>query len=304
MEDFSAIPVFVNVVEQGGFSAAARQMGLTKSAVSKRINQLESRLGVQLLHRTTRRISLTEAGEAYYQYASQSLTAAQEAEDAVTQMQGQPLGLLRINAPMSFGRMHMAPLVAEFLQRYPGLRLDLVMDDRRVDLIEGGFDLAVRAGTLTDSSLIARKLAPCANLIAASPTYINQFGAPRSPAGLKEHNCLSYAYFSGQQEWTFISPAGPEKIQVDGRFQANNGEALREAALGGLGIARFPSFMIAEEIASGALIRLLPDYDMPEQAFYLVYPERRHLPAKVRVFVDFMLEKFQSRDPYWQVMPT
>ncbi len=174
MEAFGAIPVFVAVVENGGFSAAARTLGISKSAVSKRINQLEAHLGVRLLHRTTRKLSLTEAGERYFEHASQALAAAGHAEDAVTELQGEPQGQLRINAPMSFGRLHVAPLIPKFLDRCPKLQIDLVMDDRKVDLVAGGFDVAIRAGNLPASTLIARKLAPVRQVLCASPDYIDR----------------------------------------------------------------------------------------------------------------------------------
>ncbi len=294
-----AIPVFVAVAENGGFAAAARQLGVSKSAVSKRISQLEAELGAQLLHRSTRSLSLTEAGERYLAHAVRALGAAREAEDAVLELQGDPKGVLKISAPMSFGRLHVAPLLAPFLRRHRGLEIDMVMDDRVTDLVEGGFDLAIRAGTLPDTALIARKLAPCRNLLCAAPAYIAEFGQPDHPAELPNHNCLHYAYFSDAQEWTFIGSDDTIRVAAGGSLRINNGEALLEAVLGGLGIARLPSFIAGPHLKSGALLRLLPHYDMPSQAIYAVFPERRHRPAKVRAFQDFLIDAYGHGLPPW-----
>lgn len=299
MDGIGAIPIFVAVVENGGFTSAADRLGISKSAVSKRISQLEARLGVQLLHRSTRRISLTEAGERYFGHAVEAFAAAKEAEDAVAQLQGAPQGRLRINAPMSFGRLHIAPLIPEFLKRYPGIEIEMVMDDRVVDLVEGGFDVAIRGGVLPDSALIARKLAPCHYVICAAPGYIAKHGEPSEPGDLLNHNCVHYAYFSGAHEWTFLGPDEPITVETTGNYQVNNSEALREALIGGCGIGRLPTFIAGPDIGAGRLVRLLDQYSMPSQTFYAVFPERRHLPAKVRVFVDFAVERFGADNPYW-----
>ena len=194
MSEFAAIPVFVAVVESGGFSAASRALGVSKSAVSKRINQLESHLGVLLLHRTTRKLSLTEAGERYYEHAAQALSAAGKAEDAVTELQCEPQGKLKISSPMSFGRLHVAPLIPKFMQRYPKLQIDLVMDDRNIDLVAGGIDVAIRSGDMPDSTLIARKLAPLRQVLCASPAYIDRYGMPLTPSELRERNCILFSF--------------------------------------------------------------------------------------------------------------
>jgi DNA-binding transcriptional LysR family regulator len=285
MDGIGVIPIFVAVVESGGFTSAADRLGISKSAVSKRISQLEARLGVQLLHRSTRRISLTDA--------------AKEAEDAVAELQGAPRGRLRISAPVSFGRLHIAPLIPEFLNRYPGIEIDMVMDDRVVDLVEGGFDVAIRGGVLPDSALIARKLAPCHNVLCAAPGYVAKHGEPSEPDELLGHNCVHYAYFGGAHEWTFLGPDEPITVETAGNYQVNNSEALREALIGGCGIGRLPTFIAGPDIGSGRLVRLLDQYSMPSQTFYAVFPERRHLPAKVRVFVDFAVERFGTDIPYW-----
>lgn len=299
MEGMGAIPIFVAVVESKSFSGAARKLGVSKSAISKRIRQLEDRLGTQLLHRSTRKLSLTEAGERYFVHASDALTAAQKAEDAALELQVAPKGRLKINVPMSFGRLHVAPVIADFLRLYPEIEIDMIMDDRVIDLVDGGYDIAIRAGTLSDSSLIARKLAPCHNVLCAAPAYLDKCNQPNAPSDLVDHNCLHYAYFSDFHEWTFYSSNEPVKIQTNGSYQVNNSEALLEATLDGLGIARFPTFIAGPLLASGKLTRLLPNYSLPEQSIYAVFPERQHLPLKVRVFIEYLGQKFGGNVPYW-----
>lgn len=298
MENLGVIPVFVAVVETGGFSPAARKLGISKSAVSKRIGQLEDRLGVRLLYRTTRRLSLTEAGERYFENAMKALTYANEAEDSVTQLQAKPKGRLRINTPMSFGRLHISPLIPKFHHIYPEIDVDLVMDDRIVDLVAEGFDIAIRVGSLTDSTLIARKLAPMRSVICASPEYIDQYGMPTSPSDLLEHNCLLFSYSAN--EWTFLGQGGPTSVRVSGTFQVNNSEAIREALLQGMGLARIPTFVVGPDLAEQRLIPLLSDYQMPEKTLYAVFAKRQHLPPKVRVFIDFIVENIGSDIPYWE----
>ncbi len=299
MEGFGAIPVFVAVVENSGFSAAARTLGISKSAVSKRINQLEKHLGVRLLHRTTRKLSLTEAGERYFEHAAQALAAAGQAEDAVTELQGEPQGNLKISSPMSFGRLHVAPLIPKLLQRYPKLRIDLVMDDRKVDLVAGGFDVAIRAGNLPDSTLIARKLAPVRQVLSASPDYIDRYDRPGTPAELSGHNCVLYSYSSDADKWTLIGEGGPEIVTVSGSYQVNNSEALLEALREGIGIGRLPTFVAGPDLKTGRLVKLLESYRLPDFTVYAVFPERQYLPAKVRAFLDFATEHFGGDKPYW-----
>jgi len=299
MQGIGTIPVFVAVVENSGFAAAARKLGVSKSAVSKRITQLEARLGAQLLHRSTRKLSLTEAGERYFAHAIEALSAAREAEDAVFELQRDPKGRLKINVPMSFGRLHVAPLIADILQHHPKIEIDMIMDDRIVDLVEGGFDMAIRTGTLPDSVLVARKLAPCRNILCAAPSYLGRQGIPSEPSDLTNHNCLHYAYFSDFHEWTFRGAQEPIKVRTNGSYQVNNGEALLEAVIDGLGVGRFPTFIAGPHIATGRLVRLLKSYRMPEQTIYAIFPERRHRPLKVRVLVDYLAQRFSGNQPYW-----
>jgi len=297
--EFSAIPVFVAVVEQRGFSSAAQTLGISKSAVSKRITQLENHLGVRLLHRTTRKLSLTEAGERYYEHASQTMISAARAEDAVTELQGEPQGKLKISSPMSFGRLHVASLIPKFLKRYPKIQIDLVMDDRNVDLVSEGFDVAIRSGKLPDSTMIARKLTPLRQVLCASPKYIKTHGQPNTPSQLRQHNCILFSYSIDANEWTLHGDKGPENVFVSGNYRVNNSEALHESLLEGIGIGRLPTFVAGPDLKNGRLVELFKHYSIPDHTFYAVFPERQYLPAKVRVFIDFAIEYFGGDEPYW-----
>ncbi len=300
MEGFGAIPVFVAVVRSGGFSAAARTLGISKSAVSKRVNRLESSLGVRLLHRTTRKLSLTEAGQRYYEHASQALMSANQAEDAVTEMQGEPQGKLRISSPMSFGRLHVAPLIPKFLKWYPKLELDLLMDDREIDLVAEGFDLGIRSSAqLPDSTLVARKLAPLRQVICASPEYIERCGRPITADALLKHNCVLFSYAGDANEWTLERGGETFVVGVSGNYRVNNSEALVEALREGTGIGRLPTFVAGPDLKAGRLVKLLEGYRIPDLGFYAVFPEREYMPAKVRAFLDFAVESFGGDTPYW-----
>ncbi|ATG40681.1 LysR family transcriptional regulator [Phaeobacter piscinae] len=301
MIEIGAIPVFVAVAETGGFAAAARQLGITKSAVSKRIGNLEAHLGMQLFHRSTRSMSLTEAGEIYLSHAVQALGSAREAEDAVTAMRGQPAGRLRVNAPMSFGWLHVAPLIKDFLEHHPGITLDLTMDDRVADLVEAGFDMAIRAGTLPDSALIARRLAPIHSVLAAAPEYLAQAGTPKHPEDLLHHSCLHYSYSRDPREWLLHGAEGEIRVRTKGRLRVNNSEALCTALIDGLGIGRLPTFVAGAHLAAGRLVQVLPAYALPEQSLYAVFPERRHMPAKVRAFADFLADRIGRETPFWDI---
>ena len=299
MSEFAAIPVFVAVVENEGFSAASRTLGVSKSAVSKRINQLENHLGVLLLHRTTRKLSLTEAGERYYEHAAQALSAAGKAEDAVTELQGEPQGKLKISSPMSFGRLHVSPMIPKFMQRYPKLQIDLVMDDRNIDLVADGIDVAIRSGDMPNSTLIARKLAPLRQVLCASPSYISRYGMPVAPSELRERNCILFSYSSDANEWTLNKGEKSEAVLVSGNYRVNNSEALLEALREGVGIGRLPTFVAGPDLKVGNLVRVLESYCIPDHTFYAVFPERQYLPAKVRAFLDFTIEYFGGDQPYW-----
>lgn len=298
LDSLSGMAVFAKVVEARSFTAAAAELGMSKSAVSKQISRLEDRLGARLLNRTTRRLSLTETGTAFYDRCARVVAEVQEAELAVTNLQAEPRGTLRVNAPMSFGHLHIAPAVPDFLARYPEVRVDMTMNDRFVDLIDEGFDVAIRIARLTDSSLIARRLAPDCRILCGSPAYFEKHGEPRTPDDLAGHNCLSYAYVSDTDQWQFIDGEGTRSISVRGNLRANNGDAIRQALLAGLGVAILPSFIVGPDVQAGRLKEVLRDH-MPNRAsIYAVYPHSRHLSAKVRVFVDFLADRF-GPSPYW-----
>jgi DNA-binding transcriptional LysR family regulator len=299
MEKFDAIPVFVAVVQKRSFSAAARALDVSKSAVSKRINRLEQQLGVRLLHRTTRKLSLTEAGERYFEHAVQAVKAATQAEDAATELQGEPQGRLKVSSSMSFGRLHVAPLIPRFMQRYPKLQVDLVMDDRNVDLVADGIDIAIRSGTLADSTLIARKLSPLRQMLCASPDYIRRHGEPMSPAELEQRNCILFSYSIDANEWTLYKGNEVETVSVSGNYRVNNSEAILEALVEGIGIGRLPTFIAGPALKSGKLVQVLSAYRIPNHTFYAVFPEREYMPAKVRAFIDFAIEFFGGDQPYW-----
>ncbi|MGR6500684.1 LysR substrate-binding domain-containing protein [Shewanella sp. Koi 1] len=291
MDHFSALPIFVSVVECGSFSAAGQKLGLSKSAISKRITQLEQHIGIQLLQRTTRSLSLTDAGARYFEYIRPAVQLTQEGLDAISELQQTPKGNLRISVPMVFGRLYIAPLIAEFLKRYPDIQLQMQMDDKTTDLIAGGFDLAIRIGELPDSSLIARKIVPCLSVICASPAYLAQHGLPIVPNELTQHNCLFYSYFQDGVEWSFHSPDGMQRIQPKGNYQVNNSDAIHLACLDGLGIANLPRFIVESDLQAGRLQTILADFPLPEHGIYAVYPQRKYLPTKVTVLIEFLMEK-------------
>ncbi|WP_434763974.1 LysR family transcriptional regulator [Vibrio fortis] len=291
---FSAIPIFVAVVESGSFSAAAERLSMTKSAVSKRISSLEDNLGTRLFHRSTRKLTLTEAGEQFSDYARNSLFIAQQGINATTLHQGKPKGTLKINAPMTFSRLHLVPLLKEFLDLYPDIKVILNMDDKIVDMIEGGYDVGIRIGELKDSSLIAKRLAKCDSVVCASPEYLTEYGIPKTPSDLKDHNCIYYSLFQAGVEWTFFRDNEKSKVEPKGNFVVNNSDAIGEMLLQGLGICQMPTFIVRKYLDSGQLIEVLDDYNLPQHNIYAVYPERRHVPEKVRVFLDFVENRLSS----------
>lgn len=295
MDNLSAMAVFAKVVQAGGFSAAARRLRLSKAAVSKRVAGLEDRLGARLLNRTTRRLALTEEGAAFYERAVRILAEVDEAEGAVSRLGAEPRGTLRVSAPMSFAILHLADALPAFMAKHPGLAVDIALNDRLVDLVEEGFDVAIRIARLPDSSLVARKLAPTRSLVAARPDYWRRHGKPRHPRELEGHNCLRYSYQITQDEWRFKDGVA---IAVAGTFIANNGDVLRSAALAGLGVARLPSFIVGDDVRSGRLEPALEDFEEGELSIYAVYPHRRHLSARVRAFVDFLAGRFAPLPPW------
>jgi DNA-binding transcriptional LysR family regulator len=300
MDKLTGMAVFARVVEAQSFTAAAGQLGMSRSAVSKTIAGLEDRLGARLLNRTTRRLALTEVGRAFYERAARIVAEAEEAELAVTRLQATPRGTLRINAPVSFGTAHLAPALIDFMKRYPELKVDIGLADRMVDLIEEGYDLAVRIGALPDSSLIARRIADNHMVVCAAPSYWRRHGRPSEPQDLAHHACLTYAYQRSPNQWPFKGPAGRFTVAVDGPLRANNGDLSLAAALAGLGVVALPCFLCGADLAAGRLEPVLCDWMPPPGGIHAVYPHGRHLSAKVRAFIDFLVERF-GPEPAWEV---
>jgi len=299
MDSLTDIVVFVRVVDDGSFTRAAERLKLSRSVVSKYVTRLEGRLGARLLNRTTRRLSLTEAGRIFYQRSRRGLQDIEEAEAEVSRLQEKPRGVLRINSPMSFGILHIAPALPEFLAQHPEVSVEMNLDDRVVDVIEEGFDVSIRIAEMPDSSLIARRLAPCRHVIVAAPAYLEKHGTPRTPEDLRDHNIISFSYQASAYDWHFISPDNKQvSVPVSGSMQANNSLALREALLRGVGITRTPTFVVGKDVQDGHLLSILGNYRTLEVSIYLVYPQRRHLSPKVRAFVDFMADRI-SEPPYW-----
>jgi DNA-binding transcriptional LysR family regulator len=299
MDSLTDVAVFVRVVEHGSFTQAAEHLGISRSVISKYVSRLEDRLGVRLLNRTTRRLSLTEAGRILYERSRRSLLDIEDAEAEVSQLQQTPRGILRINSPMSFGILHIAPLLSEFRAQYPDIAIDMNLDDRKIDIVDEGYDVSVRISDMPDSSLVAKRLASCHHAIVASPEYLDTHGTPRTPDDLLDHNVLSFSYQSSVNDWHFLSPANENvSVAVNSSVQINNSLAIREALLGSLGIARIPTFVVGRDLQLGKLRSVLSDYKILEVSIYLVYPQRRHLSPKVRAFVDFMSSRI-SDTPYW-----
>jgi DNA-binding transcriptional LysR family regulator len=298
MDPLDGIAAFARVVDSGSFSAAARRLNLSKSAISAHVQRLEERLGVRLLNRTTRRLSVTEAGAAYYRHCTRILAEAEAAEQAASALQREPRGTLRVSAPDSFGWMHVAPAVPAFLKRYPDLAVDIKLSAAYVNLVDEGLDLAIRIGVLEDSALVARKLAPSRQVLCAAPAYLEDRGMPRAPDDLANHNCLCADLLSWGAEWRLAGKRGEVRVPVSGSFRSNNAEMLRAAALDGVGIAALPTWAVAEQLRSGMLRRVLTAWEAPVSTIYAVYPGNRLMSMKVRAFVDHLARCF-GRTPYW-----
>lgn len=294
MDKFESLRAFAQVVNAGGFAAASREMGLTRSAVNKLVAHLEDELGVQLLHRTTRKVTPTDTGLAFYQRCQAILADLEEAERAVTQLHQEPKGTLRINAPMSFGTLHLAPLVAQFLALHPDLRIELVLSDRQIDPIEEGFDFTIRiAPPPTAPSLIVHQLALAPMAICAAPDYLARCGIPAQPQALKDHACLHYGHVAANNYWSLSGPDGEtHSVKVRGPLCSNNGEVLREAAIAGLGIAMLPTFIVGAALQRGSLQPVLEAYCPAAIAICALYPVNRHLSVKVSLLTEFLRQQF------------
>lgn len=292
MGRFARMQIFVAVVEAGSITAAAERLDLAKSAVSRRLAELEADLGVSLIQRTTRRLNLTESGRAYYERCVAILADVDEAEAEVSQAHGALRGRLKVALPQAFGLLHLAPLLQTFMKQYPDVQLELDFNDRQVDLMQEGFDLAIRIATLADSSLIARRLTTIPHLVGASPAYLARRGTPRTAADLAHHDCLVYSNVRDPDLWHHHRPDGHAgQVRVAIRLAASSGEFLLQAALADEGLVLLPVFYVHAALRSGQLIEVLSDHRWPEPAAYAVYPPTRHLSTRARAFIDFLADK-------------
>ncbi len=299
MSKYEEIETFIRVVEAGSLTKAAEQLKIAKSAVSRRLKELETRLGVQLMTRTTRKLTLSDTGETLYKRFVVLLADWEESESAASDAQAALAGSIRIAAPLSFGVAHLGPAIIDFMRKHPLVDFDIDFSDRKVDLVADGMDLAIRIGDLPDSSLIARKIAAMSVVAAASPDYLKEHGEPQTPDELKAHKELRYGY-RPKATWPYKTPDGVEgEIEMTPRLQATNGEFLRDAAIAGEGILIEPRFIIYENLRDGSLVEILPSYQWPELSAYAVYPPTRHLSVRVQAFVNFLIERYKGT-PYWE----
>ena len=299
MDRFEDLQTFVAVVEAGSFTAAADRLDTAKSAVSRRVSALEERLGVQLLRRTTRRLNLTDSGRSFYEHSARILADLEEAESAVAQEHGELRGTLRVALPLSFGLRHMCKPIADFSRRHPRVEFDLDLNDRRVDLVQEGADLAVRIGRLSDSTLIAKKLFDARTVVCGSPAYFDAHGIPESPEDLADHKCLVYGNLPDPFTWVCRDSEGQNyRIAINATMTASSGDFLCAAATEGLGIAMQPTFIAGEAISRGELVPVLTDYQWPVSPGWAIYPPTRHLSYRVREFIDYLAEHFAGT-PYW-----
>ena len=293
MDKFDSIRAFTQVVASGGFAAAAREMGLSRSTVNKLVIGLENELGVQLLHRSTRVVTPTDMGLAFYERCLEILASLEEAERSITQLHEEPRGRLRVNAPMSFGTIHLAPAIADFLVQYPELQVQLTLNDRFIDPIEEGFDVTVRIAKPQEAaSLIVHPLTSAPQVLCAAPSYLATHGTPTHPKDLRHHSCLHYGQLMIEDRWTLMGPEGEQTIAINGVLCSNNGEVLKDAAVRGLGITLLPTFIVGQELQQGKLQVVLAAYRPPELGISVIYPVNRHLSTKVRLLVDFLQQRF------------
>lgn len=296
MDRLTSMAIFVRVVSLRGFAPAAREAGISATMVAKHVQALEKRLGVRLINRTTRRQALTEAGSVYYERCRRLLAEADLADSSVSLMRETPRGTLRVTAPVSFGTRRVAPALADFLKLYPEVRVDLTLSDRVIDLVEEGFEVAIRIGRPVDSQFIARPLHPYSSVLCASPDYIRQHGQPKVPQDLLEHDCLGLTLAGVRGRWRLRRGGEEQVVAFTPRLRIDNGEGLRQAALAGAGIVLQPEVLLAGDIAAGDLIRILPSWELPSRPVHLLYMrDQLGLTPKVRCFVDFVVQRFQSR---------
>jgi DNA-binding transcriptional LysR family regulator len=298
LDRLTSMTVFANVVGEGSFAGAAKRMRLSPAAVSKHVQMLEEWLGARLLNRTTRRISLTELGASVYERSLRIIEDVEEVRTSAAESKTRPTGSLRVSAPISFGAMHLGRVVAEYLAVYPEVSVELVLDDRVVDIVEEGLDVAVRIAPLTVSNLVARRIAPSREVVCASRDYLDRRGRPTKPSDLHDHDCLDYALRASRGKWRFDGPKGEVAVKITARMTATNGQLLRDAALGGAGIVLCPTFLVGEAIRSGQLETVMPQFKPVSRSIYAMYPSRRHLSAKVQSFVTLLAAHFGENPPW------
>ncbi|MFN3625367.1 MAG: LysR family transcriptional regulator [Hyphomicrobium sp.] len=302
MDKLDAMNAFAKVVASGSYAEAARRLGLTRSAVSKAVMELEQLLGARLLDRTTRRVTPTEAGAAYYERCMSILADVEETELQISRLHDEPRGILKINGPMSFGILYLGDAVAEFMLSYPELRIELTLNDRFIDPLEEGVDVTLRIGALADSSLIARRLAPARLALVASPDYLRRHGMPKTPQDLAGHRCLAYGHMAAVHRWQLRSGSETLTVPFNPALCSNNGEVLRASALAGNGITNLPTFLVGPDIAAGRLQPVLSDYPPIELGIFALYAPNRYLAAKTRLFIDFLAKRFGDMpawDAFW-----
>ena len=292
MDQLTAMKLFTRVVETGSFSAVGREMNMGQPAVSKQVSALEQKLGVRLLNRSSRQLVLTEAGTNYYERCVGILADVEEAETVASSLTATPRGRLRANMSIAFGRLHIAPFMPEFLERYPEISIDLMMNDRFVDLVSEQVDVAIRIGSLGDSSLMARKLGVSPLVVVGAPSYFEKYGHPQHPEDLKDHNCLIYTFLNTGNVWRFSKDNKVYNIQAQGNCQSDNTDGIRDIMVAGTGLAMVPAWLVRCELAHGELVTVLGDYLPWSSPIHAVYPESKYVPLKVRCFIDFLLEKF------------
>ena len=299
MDRFTSLTIFARVVANGSFAGAARQLNMSPAAVSTHIQALEARLGTRLLNRTTRSLALTEIGQVFYERSTHLLAELEETERLAGELQKAPRGRLRVNVTPSFGDLHVAAAAADFTARYPDISIELIATSRFADLVEEGFDLAVRTEPPPESSLVARRIAPVRLVVCGAPAYLAKHGAPQRPEDLAGHNCLRLSELNFRDEWCLTGADGKESwIPVSGTLRVNTTVALRTAALRGLGLVLLPTFLVGEDLKAGRLLPVLTGYAPADAAVRAMYPHSRHLSTKVRMFIDFLIERF-GNDPDW-----
>ncbi|MBT9508568.1 LysR family transcriptional regulator [Rhodoferax sp.] len=300
MDRFLEMQTFNAVVEAGSFVKAADALAMSKAAVSRYIVDMEARLGVRLLHRTTRRLSLTDDGQIFYVRSKELLAELAEAEDEITSRSGAASGLLRVNAPFTFGVLHLAPLWGAFRAQHPKVKLDVTLADRLVDLVDEGYDVAIRIANLENSSLVSKRLATTRMVLCASPQYLKLHGTPKHPGELADHAVISYSYWSTKDEWHFTGPLlEAVSVKTNPCIHTNNGDTCRAAALAGQGIILQPSFLVGDDLAAGTLVELMPEFRSLELGIYAVYPTRKHVSPKVRALLDFLTHHFAQPGMTW-----